>query len=70
MRKKRIKQHEENEQELDLLSAYYPVDRRKKLVTASIRADDIGELLEEPAAPGLRGRLKEDFFESCKKVIS
>ncbi len=70
MRKKWIKQHEENEQELDLLSAYYPVDRQKKLVTASIRADSIVELLEEPDAPGLRGRLKEDFFESCKKVIS
>lgn len=70
MKKEKKVRHEENEQELDLLSAYYPVDRKKKLVTASIQADSIRELLEEPAAPGLRGRLKADFFENCKEVIS
>lgn len=70
MKKKQKKQQEENGRELDLLSAYYPVDRKKKLVKAGFHVDSLEELLSPPAAPGLRAPLKEDFFETCMASIA
>ena len=62
--------YEENARELEMLSAYYPVDREKKLVTVDVSVDSGEDLLGEPAAPGFRGPLKAELFEKCRETIS
>lgn len=70
MRKKHRADFIENAQELEVLSEYYPIDQKNKLVTVNVHADNAEELLCRPAAPGLRAPFKTDFFQECEEIIS
>lgn len=70
MRKKHRVDYIENTQELELLSEYYPIDQKNKLVTANFHVDNVEELLCRPAASGFRAPFKTDFFEECQAIIS
>lgn len=70
MKKKHKADYIDNEQELEVLSKYYPVDRQSKLVTVTFHADNVEELLEHPSAPGFRPLFKNDFFENCQELIA
>lgn len=70
MKKKHKADYIDNEQELEVLSRYYPVDRQNKLVTVTFHADSAEELLEPPSAPGFRSLFKNDFFENCQELVA
>ena len=70
MKKKHKADYIDNEQELEALSKYYPVDRQNKLVTVTFRAENAEEFMEQPSALGLRPLFKNDFFENCQELIA
>ena len=69
MGKKHRADYIENTQELELLSEYYPIDQKNKLVTANFHVDNVEELLCRPAASGFRAPFKTDFLSGYLSVI-